>query len=642
MKKKLVLMLLLACSNLLFSASNTNINGLYYILNYDTHTATLDRGNSYYNKEIIHVPSKVVYEGEEYIVDSVLYDCFSHANTKNVILPNTIRGIGTNAFFISEIESCVIPSSVKYVGQRILWDCNKLKYFEIGENVVSLPNVGSKFQEANSRSFQNNIVVKWNAKRCADFKLGKKEYILKLRDWFYPSAETPFWKGTDEYDVVNNEYTLTKYYYKMRCYITEFRFGQQVEHIPAYLCYNLQRLTSLTIPRSVQSIGELAFGECNSITSVIIEASTPPTGNGGLDKSVKVYVPCQSYEAYKSSDDWKDYDIQINPYSYISHPTSVTITMGCGDDHGIASVGIVDGEPTAGNILEYIGLDPESDYIKVPFVLTYNTGTTETINVSFATTALELTTLESKAASSTTAILLAKTNIDDKETNCGFEWKRYDAPSDMNPKKEYAIAKNGMMAGRLKGLNDNVYYQYRAFYESASGKMYYGGWQYIFTGDAGVEFEPILYTEPAAVVKEHEATLRGFALAGSDDITEQGFEYWIDRRADEEPADAPLRAPAAYQHYTVPVEGIAMEVTLTDLDPGTVYKYRAYATAGGQTFYGSEVTFVTRGIYEGPAAPQAIDQITNDPSEAAKILRNGQIFILRGDRTYTLTGQEVK
>jgi hypothetical protein len=85
-----------------------------------------------------------------------------------------------------------------------------------------------------------------------------------------------------------------------------------------------------------------------------------------------------------------------------------------------------------------------------------------------------------------------------------------------------------------------------------------------------------------------------------------------------------------------------MEVTLTDLDPGTVYKYRAYATAGGQTFYGSEVTFVTRGIYEGPAGPQAIDQITNAPSEAAKILRNGQIFILRGDRTYTLTGQEVK
>ena len=37
------------------------------------------------------------------------------------------------------------------------------------------------------------------------------------------------------------------------------------------------------------------------------------------------------------------------------------------------------------------------------------------------------------------------------------------------------------------------------------------------------------------------------------------------------------------------------------------------------------------------------DQITNDQSQITnKFLRDGQIFILRGDKTYTLTGQEVK
>ena len=42
-------------------------------------------------------------------------------------------------------------------------------------------------------------------------------------------------------------------------------------------------------------------------------------------------------------------------------------------------------------------------------------------------------------------------------------------------------------------------------------------------------------------------------------------------------------------------------------------------------------------------APTTIDQTTNNQRLTTnKVLRNGQIFILRGDRTYTLTGQEVK
>ena len=43
---------------------------------------------------------------------------------------------------------------------------------------------------------------------------------------------------------------------------------------------------------------------------------------------------------------------------------------------------------------------------------------------------------------------------------------------------------------------------------------------------------------------------------------------------------------------------------------------------------------------DGPTTD--IDVIKPDQSSATKILRNGQIFILRGDKIYTLTGQEVK
>ncbi|MBO7502544.1 MAG: hypothetical protein J6T32_04925 [Paludibacteraceae bacterium] len=42
-------------------------------------------------------------------------------------------------------------------------------------------------------------------------------------------------------------------------------------------------------------------------------------------------------------------------------------------------------------------------------------------------------------------------------------------------------------------------------------------------------------------------------------------------------------------------------------------------------------------------APQGIDQITNDPAPiTTKVIKDGQLFILRGEKVFTMTGQEVK
>ena len=424
-----------------------------------------------------------------------------------------------------------------------------------------------------------------------------------------------------------------------------------VKRIDNYAFYQCRYLNSVTIPATVERINYYAFNSCSNLSEIILYPKTAPYIYDnyvfrGIASDARFLVSIGAYSSYSGSYYWSSLNLQpaVTVNAEVG-PTNCTLTFeGLMDE--IKACCIKDGEKTEGNIIEYIGLEPNSTYSNVEFVVYNEEEQSAILTSTFKTSALELTTLESKAASSTTAILLAETNIDAAETNCGFEWKRHEQPSDMNPTKEYATVQNGIMAGRLKGLKDDVYYQYRAFYESAAGKKYYGAWQYIFTGDAGVEFEPILYTEPAHVIRENEATLRGFALAGAEEITEQGFEYWVERRvnlAPEEEANGRrnMRADHYGERYIVQADGVAMETTVTDLDAGTQYKFRVYAKAGGITYYGGEQSFITKGAYAGPDEETAVENIENQET-ATKILRDGQILILRDGKTYTVTGQVVK
>ena len=419
---------------------------------------------------------------------------------------------------------------------------------------------------------------------------------------------------------------------------------------------NCSRLTSVTIPNSVTSIGRKAFSNCSNLKDVIMESSTPPSiGYNAFPSTIIVYVPLGSLSAYKVTG-WKTYNLRVFNASYKTSvsPTSAAITFSAslnGEDKNkyIAACGMEEGEEFSGNTAEYIGLEPGSQYKDVPFYIRSTKGDIQTVTATFKTTSLILTTLASKAVSNTTSILLAETNMSDSETSCGFEWRRNDQPADMPSNQVLCPVANGLMAGRLKGLKDDVYYKYRAFYKSAAGNIYYGDWQYIFTGDVAVEFDPVLYTYAAQFVSDRKATLKGYALPGADDFTEQGFEYWAESRRTNAPA---RRAPqyAIGEKHMVTGTGISMRVTLEDLDEGTVYKYRTYAKVGGKTLYGSEMTFTTQGTYEDPIEtdldliPDAdADSLTPTPrtSQARKYIRNGILYIEHNGITYTAQGHRL-
>ena len=666
------------------------------------------------------------------------YAFYGGRSFKSIIIPEQIDSIGNMAFAdCSGVVSIDVPSNVQYIAYNAFGNVPNISVMPNTANYTNAPWGAKSLNGYVDGNIVYNNSNKTDILACATSAVGEIEIPISVKNikseafsecTNLVSIKLPTSLESIQrdafYNVPNIEYigTLTdEKHWGARClngYVADKLIFSNSNKNHLVACSSSAE-GKIAIPNTVDSIGNHTFLNCRKITNLFFKSHVPPQISSialsDLDKNNTIInVFAKDKSLYLTKEYWKDYTIQSAfSTNTIINSTSINLLILCNacdeKDNIIVSCGIAESDTLEGNVIEYIGLEPNSEYKDIPIFIITNDNDYDTIHYSFSTTALELTTKPSKSVSATTAILLAETNMSDAEVSCGFEYKRNDAPDDMAGTKVFCPVASGQMAGRLKNLRDDTYYKYRAFYQSAAGNMYYGDWQYIFTGDVAVEFDPILYTYGATVVRENEATISGYALAGSEDFTEQGFEYWAESRANNG-ANAPHRMPAALnEHFFVQASGIALRATLNNLDAGTVYRYRVYGKVGDQYYYGSEQTFTTTGTYTPPtytitfanwdgtelqssqvtenempeyvgATPerpedeqntyffngwspaivaatadatytatyqsepksQGIEDVQGEDVQCTKVLRDGQIYILRGDKTYTVTGQEIR
>ncbi len=268
------------------------------------------------------------------------------------------------------------------------------------------------------------------------------------------------------------------------------------------------------------------------------------------------------------------------------------------------------GYDSNGKTLLLTGLDPKTTY-SVTYTVQYSTGGKESVSKNFTTTGLELESLEPKVINLGEAIVCAKTNMADEETNAGFEWRKVDAPDVVPSKSALAVIYDGTLEGIIKNMATTSYYKVRPYYESKSGKKYYGEWIGIDPSDFSY-FEPTVHTYASIDISNGAIILSGYVLQGSDEILGQGFEYWPMMNM-----SAP--ASASGQNVTrVDASGQRMSVSLTGLEPNVTYGYRAFVKTVRGMKYGEERTF---------ACPEELLDV-NNPSVAEQ--KTFTVYNLRG------------
>ena len=443
--------------------------------------------------------------------------------------------------------------------------------------------------------------------------------------------------------------------------VTTYKIGESVTSINKYAFYGYESntLKSIYIKRDsevrLSLWGALAFCENNAkIYDIDTEALLPrPTitkknsTQTSLILAISNYDESYSYEIYKSgygesvgkenitfqelipeteysftlyanniyigrfSTSTNGMELSINRTIRTASSLTLQGTYAKGDAVVKSTSITLDGKTVDGSIVTSPkGLKPYSSHeATYKVVIAYGSDNslekTYTKTSTFYTSALSLETSQPKVVSSGNVIIAATTNVDDEETNVGFEWRREDWSDTFASQTGAAVLYDGTMEGYIRNMNAEKLWKYRAYYLDNDGTYYYGDWVGIDPSNTSY-FEPTVRTYANISVKGNTALVKGYALNGTDKIKVQGFKYWktankgnsldIDREGDmlatAIPADAITK--------TVDIVGSGqqlMNATLEGLDYDATYHCVAFATTTeNETFYGEEQMFTTESI----------------------------------------------
>lgn len=248
----------------------------------------------------------VIPEGVTSIQNVAFENC---QNLESVTLPLSLKRLGSRVFANSGLTSVVIPEGITWLSDGTFTGCKNLE-------TVTLPTTLETIEyNAFSNSGLTSIFI---PKGVTNISSTSFNYCGKLSTISVSDENTT-------YDSRNNCNAI------IQTATNQILRGTSNTIIPNTAtsigdnAFNdINSLTSIVIPESVTSIGLYAFRFCNSLAEVVCKAKVAPQlkseafSNDILSKAT-LYVPEESVESYKTDGEWKKFsDIQPLPYAYIN------------------------------------------------------------------------------------------------------------------------------------------------------------------------------------------------------------------------------------------------------------------------------------------------------------------------------------
>ena len=191
-------------------------------------------------------------------------------NLTSIVLPDSVTDIGERAFSsCSSLTTVVIPESVTNIGARAFSYCTKLRGISVGLNIKSVGEdafYGTAWwesQQENSLVYLGNICYAVKGSLPLNTSLSIKEGTTTIADYCFSGRG-----GLRKVMLPQSLIWIGSYAFENCSAIIQIQFNENLEHIGDYAFYNCTGLTSIVIPDSVTSIGEYAFYNCTGLTDV--------------------------------------------------------------------------------------------------------------------------------------------------------------------------------------------------------------------------------------------------------------------------------------------------------------------------------------------------------------------------------------
>ena len=209
--------------------------------------------------------SIIIPDGVTSIGDRAFENC---RNLTSITIPDSVTSIGVHTFSgCSSLTSITIPNSVTSIGGSAFFGCSSLKS-------ITLPFVGGSIKSATD-TYQYPF----------GYIFGTSSYAggTDVKQYYRPSptgttSETYYIPSSLKEVTITGGNILYGAFYNCRR-LTSITIPDGVTSIGTYAFYNCWSLTSIEIPDSVTSIGSFAFSGCSGLMNITIPDSVTSIGS---------------------------------------------------------------------------------------------------------------------------------------------------------------------------------------------------------------------------------------------------------------------------------------------------------------------------------------------------------------------------